>query len=92
MAQGNSTATAFAYLHAIARPVMNEEEIARQAQDHNQRLELEIAGALNGRDPQQREAAFTFLLPELVQVDPQRVVAMVASLQPGETRDMLNPR
>jgi len=68
---------------------MSEAEIVQQAQEHNQRLELAITRALANRDPQQREAAFTFLLPELVQVDPQRVVAMVANLQPGESRDTL---
>lgn len=68
---------------------MSETEILRQSQEHNQRLEGEIVAALTGKDAQQREAAFTFLLPELVQVDPQRVVAMVANLEPGESRDTL---
>lgn len=72
-----------------AEHAMSEAEIERQASEHNQRLEEEIAGALAGKDSQRREAAFTFVLPELVQVDPERVVAMVARLQPGESRDTL---
>jgi hypothetical protein len=68
---------------------MSEADIAQQAAEHNQRLEQEISGALKNRDPQRLEAAFTFLLPELVQVDPERVVAMVAKLEPGESRDTL---
>jgi hypothetical protein len=66
-----------------------EEEIAAIARDHNQRLEVEIGTALMGKDAVRREAAFTFLLPELVQVDPDRVVAMVAKLEPGKARDTL---
>ena len=65
------------------------EEIERQARDHNARLGLEIERALAARDPQQRETAFTFLLPELLQVDPGRVVEMVSRQQPGEARDVL---
>ena len=40
-------------------------------------------------DPQQREAAFTFLLPELIQVEPERVVAMFDRQKPGEARETL---
>jgi hypothetical protein len=69
--------------------VPSAEEIARQSRDHNQRLELEIERALVATDPRKREAAFTFLLPELIQVEPERVVAMVARQEPGEARDTL---
>jgi hypothetical protein len=65
------------------------EEIAAEAAVHNHRLALEIERALVARDPQDRETAFTFLLPELVQVEPQRVVDMVAEQEPGEARDTL---
>lgn len=67
----------------------DEEEIARQAREHNGRLEAGIERALVAKDPQRREAAFTFMLPELVQVDPVRVVAMLARREPGEARDSL---
>jgi hypothetical protein len=66
-----------------------EEEIAQQAGEHNARLEAEIESALDSKDARRREAAFTFLLPELVQVDPARVVAMVARQRPGEARHTL---
>ena len=41
------------------------------------------------KDPQQRETAFTFLLPELLQVEPKRIVDLVAKQEPGEVRDLL---
>ena len=69
--------------------VQTEEEIALMAQGHNQMIEREIESALQGNDPQRREAVFTFLLPELIQVDPDRVVAMVARQPPGKARNML---
>src|SRR3982750_4592205 len=61
----------------VKGPVPDEREIEAQARDHNAQLERLIERALMGRDPQQREAVFTFLLPELLQVEPERVVAMV---------------
>ncbi len=66
-----------------------EEEIALMAHGHNQMLEGEIENALQGNDPQRRETAFTFLLPELIQVDPGRVVALLARQPPGKSRDEL---
>jgi hypothetical protein len=66
-----------------------EEEIMRQAREHNGRLEAEIESALLSKDAQRREAAFVFILPELVQVDPLRLVALMARLGPGEPRDTL---
>jgi len=65
------------------------EEIAEAARSHDQQLELAIERSLVARNPQQRETAFTFLLPELLQVAPKRVVAMVARQEPGEARDLL---
>src|SRR4051812_638752 len=61
------------------------EEIELSARTNNQQLELAIERSLVARDPQQRETAFTFLLPELLQEDPKRVVALVARQEPGET-------
>jgi hypothetical protein len=52
-------------------------------------LALEIERALVSRDPQQRETAFNVLLPELIQLEPERVVTMVARQEPGEARDLL---
>jgi hypothetical protein len=70
-------------------PVQSEEDIAKQASEHNARLEMEIERALSAKDAQRREAVFTFLLPELLQVDPARVVAMVARQGPGDARATL---
>jgi len=65
------------------------EEIARMAYEHNAVLELEIQRALISRDPLRREAVFTFLLPELIQVDPQRVAALFERQRNGEARNTL---
>jgi len=65
------------------------EEIELAASSHNQQLELAIERSLVAKDPQQRETAFTFLLPELLQVEPKRVVALMAKLAPGEVRNLL---
>jgi len=67
----------------------SEREIDQQAREHNARLEAELESALHSKNAQRREAAFVFILPELVQVDPPRVVAMVARQKPGEARDTL---
>ena len=67
----------------------SEQEIEQQAREHNARLEAELERALLSKNLQRREAAFVFILPELVQVDPPRVVAMVARQEPGEARDTL---
>jgi hypothetical protein len=72
-----------------AEHAWSEEEIAQQARDHNAQLEMEIERALASHDAQRREAVFTFILPELVQVDPSRLVAMVARQRSGEARDTL---
>jgi hypothetical protein len=69
--------------------VPTAEEIARISYEHNATLELEIQRALISRNALQREAAFTFLLPELIQVDPERVAAMFARQQRGEPRNTL---
>jgi hypothetical protein len=65
------------------------EEIEREALSHYQQLELAIERSLVAKDPQQRETAFTFLLPELLQVEPKRIVAMVVRQEPGDVRDLL---
>jgi hypothetical protein len=65
------------------------EEIEAEAATHNRRVALEIERALRARDPRGREAVFTFLLPELIQVEPRLVVEMIAAQEPGEARDTL---
>jgi hypothetical protein len=75
--------------HPSSERVPSEAEIAQQLSTLYQRNELEIERALHGKDPQHREAAFTFLLPELIQVEPRRVVAMFDRQKPGEARETL---
>lgn len=75
--------------HESKERVPDAEEIAAQANTRYQLLEREIEQALHGGNPQQREAVFTFLLPELIQVEPKRVVALFERQKPGEPRDTL---
>ena len=70
-------------------PVASEAEIAAEAESHLRRVALEVERALQSKDPDVREAAFTFLLPELIQIEPGLVVEMLAAQQPGERRDTL---
>jgi len=70
-------------------PAPSAEQIERDARNHNARLALHIESALYARDPHQRETAFTFLLPELLQLEPERATDMVARQEPGEARDAL---
>ena len=69
--------------------VPTAEEIALQASTRNEVIEREIESALTSGDFHRREAAFTFLLPELIQVEPKRVVAMFERQTPGEGRETL---
>jgi hypothetical protein len=55
-------------------------------------IEQAIERALIARDPQQRETAFATLLPELLQAEPQRVVALYQRKAVGEPRDALRER
>ena len=65
------------------------EESGRAKQERSRQLALEIGRALVAADPRQRETAFNVLLPELLEMEPARVVALVARQEPGEARDAL---
>jgi hypothetical protein len=67
----------------------SEKETERMAQVNSAMLAATIERALTGRNDPQRETAFALLLPELLQAEPQRVVAMLARQEPGEKRDLL---
>jgi hypothetical protein len=69
--------------------IPTEEEIARDAEQHPARLEAQIESALLKGDAGKREIAFTFFLPELLQVEPSRVLDLFARLEPGQPRDLL---
>ncbi|HET9475227.1 MAG TPA: hypothetical protein VFO82_15110 [Steroidobacteraceae bacterium] len=70
-------------------PAPTSKQIEQALREHDAMLAMVIERALVSRDPRQRETAFAILMPELLQVDPQRVVAMLARQQPGEARDVL---
>jgi hypothetical protein len=69
-------------------PVPTEEEIARDAEQHSARVQEAIERSLQAADADAREAAFVFLLPQLLQLEPDRVVTMVAR-QEGRARQLL---
>jgi hypothetical protein len=75
--------------HDVKEKVPTEAEITRDIEEHSARLEYEIDQALDGKDEQRRADVFVFLLPELLQQEPERVVAMVARREPGPARDRL---
>ena len=75
--------------HDVQEHIPTEEEIEREAREHPARLEGGIESALRGSDARLREAAYVFMLPELLQVEPARAVALHARLQSGEARDQL---
>src|SRR5688572_381873 len=72
-----------------AIPAPHAAQPDRPAPERHRELALAVERALVAADPQQRETAFAFILPELIEQDPQRVVAMVARQEPGEARDSL---
>ena len=75
--------------HDVKEHVPDEEEIEDDAATWNSRLERQFSEGLKSSDPRRREAAMVFLLPELLQVEPKRVVDLHKSLEPGATRDLL---
>jgi hypothetical protein len=70
-------------------PAHTEAEIKKAAREYNSTLARLIENALKSGDAQKTEAAFAILLPQLLQLEPQRVVTMVARHKPGATRDLL---
>jgi hypothetical protein len=70
-------------------PAPSLEDIEREAREHDARLTTSIEHALHASDPMARETAFTFLLPELIQVAPERAVELFARQKRGEPRDVL---
>jgi hypothetical protein len=70
-------------------PAPGEDEIEMTARERTGVLQASIERALAERDPQQLEAVFTFLLPELLQVDPARAVSMYQDIESGKGRDLL---
>jgi len=74
---------------AASTPRVPVEAAQSATPERSRQLALEIERALVARDPQQRETAFNFLLPELLRAEPARAVDIVARQEPGETRDAL---
>lgn len=75
--------------HPSKEPVLTEEEIELAEAQRVDFMVSEIGQALSSPDSLRRETAFTFLLPELLQVEPARAVEMLADQEPGAERDLL---
>ena len=75
--------------HDLDEKVPTEEEIARDIADHNAQLEAAVEGVLKDGDMLSRETVFVYVLPELLQVEPRRLVDLHARLAPGEARETL---
>jgi hypothetical protein len=75
--------------HDLKERVPDEEEIEDDAASYYGRMAHEIAESLGSGDAQKREAAMVFLLPELLQVEPKRVVDLHGGLGAGAARDTL---
>jgi hypothetical protein len=70
-------------------PAPAGDEVERIARERPALLQREIENALAGADARRLETVFTFLLPELLQIEPARAAKMVASQEPGRKRDLL---
>jgi len=75
--------------HDVAEKPLSEAEVDRAAGEYYSILETELERALMGGDLGRRETVFVHILPELLQVEPDRVVGMHARLKPGEPRTTL---
>jgi hypothetical protein len=75
--------------HDVDEKVPTEDEIARDLDDHNAQLEAAVEGVLKDGDMLARETVFVYVLPELLQVEPQRLIDLHARLPPGEARTTL---
>lgn len=73
----------------VKEDVPTEEQIAAEAESHNRDVAMQIERSLSSQDPHRREAAFTYLVPELLQLEPQLLLEMLERQKPGEARDVL---
>jgi hypothetical protein len=75
--------------HDVDEWIPTEEDIERAAREHNALLTAEVEKALATTDLARRETVFAHIVPELLQVEPQRLVDLHARLQPGRPRELL---
>ncbi|HEX6637506.1 MAG TPA: hypothetical protein VF033_07600 [Steroidobacteraceae bacterium] len=75
--------------HEVDEWIPSEEDIARSASEHNALLTEEVEQALSAKDAIRRETVFVHILPELLQVEPQRLVELHSRLEPGASRELL---
>lgn len=75
--------------HESKEPALTAEEIEFFEATRVDFMVNEIEAALTSPDAMRRETAFTFLLPELIQVEPARVVELMARQEPGPARNLL---
>src|SRR5689334_24617850 len=76
--------------HDVDEWIPTEEDIEREARDHNALLTAEVEKALSTSDLVRRETVFVHIVPELLQVEPQRLIDLHAGLEPGPPRALLS--
>ena len=76
--------------HDVDEKILTEAEVDSATGEYYNILEAELERALMGDDLVRRETVFAHILPELLQVEPDRVVGMHARLKPGEPRRILS--
>ena len=84
----DTAATIPAVSVSSAKPADLVHEAPHASREREQQLVLDLERALVSNNPQERETALNFLLPELLDANPARVAELVARQQ-GETRDVL---
>jgi len=75
--------------HDVKERVPTEEEIDRESRERPATLAAGIEGALLNGDALAKEMAFVYLLPELLQVEPARLLDLHSRLEPGAARSLL---
>ena len=75
--------------HDLKEAVPSEEEIELAASEYTLKAEQTLERALLSGNEQDREAALVYLLPELLQMEPERVLGLLARMKPGPPRDTL---
>jgi hypothetical protein len=70
----------------VDEKVPTEEDLARATEEHTAILAAELESGLLGDDAIRRETVLVYILPELLQVEPGRIVDMHKRLEPGKLR------
>lgn len=75
--------------HDVRERIPGEADIEREASAHVDHHLAALESALTRGDRAARDVQFLYVLPELIQVAPERVDGLLATLKRGEARDTL---